>query len=265
MKKYFIVADVHGFYDELIAALNKNDFDYNNPDHIFVSLGDLLDRGSQPFECLDFVMSLPKERRILIMGNHELLLDEMLTRGDALYHDITNGTVKTVQDITGIEYSTDAIISMRHNELWKEYFTNCQFYTEIDNNIFVHGWIPCYTYPKMWKDTYDYNPLWRQCGPREWENATWYNGMYMWANGILEKGKTIWCGHWHTSWGHSTIHHDGVEFLCDEYHSYTKDEMEAKGFYEKLTPFIDDGIVAMDACTAYSGFINCKVIKEGDN
>ena len=66
MKKYFVVADVHGFYDEMIKALNENNFDINNPDHIFISLGDLLDRGRQPRECLDFVNNLPDDRKILI-------------------------------------------------------------------------------------------------------------------------------------------------------------------------------------------------------
>lgn len=45
--KYFIVSDVHSFYDEMMTALNESGFDKTNPDHIFVSLGDLLDRGDQ--------------------------------------------------------------------------------------------------------------------------------------------------------------------------------------------------------------------------
>lgn len=80
MKTYFIVADVHGFYDEMIKALNGARFDVNNPMHIFVSLGDLLDRGSKPLQCLRFVNSLPEDRKILIKGNHEDLMEEMIAR-----------------------------------------------------------------------------------------------------------------------------------------------------------------------------------------
>ena len=29
-----------------------------------------------------------------------------------------------------------------------------------------------------------------------------------------------------------------------------------------FSPFIDDGIIALDACTAYSGFVNCVVIDD---
>ena len=45
MKKLFVVSDVHSFYNHLIKALNEKGFDKNNPDHWFVSCGDLLDRG----------------------------------------------------------------------------------------------------------------------------------------------------------------------------------------------------------------------------
>ena len=80
MKTFFIVADVHSFYDEMIAALNEQGFDKNDPDHIFVCLGDLLDRGEKPLECLAFVNSLPAKRKLLIRGNHEDLLEDCIYR-----------------------------------------------------------------------------------------------------------------------------------------------------------------------------------------
>ena len=79
---YYIVADVHGFFDILKEALDNAGFDKNNPGHIFVSLGDLLDRGKQPRECLQFVNSL--ERKILIRGNHEDLMEEMIAEGTVI-------------------------------------------------------------------------------------------------------------------------------------------------------------------------------------
>ena len=57
--KYFIFSDVHGFYDELMLALNNAGFDKDNPEHIIISLGDLLDRGPKPLQCLQFVNSIP--------------------------------------------------------------------------------------------------------------------------------------------------------------------------------------------------------------
>ena len=74
--KYFITADVHGYFSILESALNSAGFDRNNSEHFFVSLGDLLDRGPEPRECLQFVNSL--DRKILIRGNHEDLMEEIV-------------------------------------------------------------------------------------------------------------------------------------------------------------------------------------------
>ena len=245
MKKYFIVADVHGFYDEMMEALNKKGFDINNPDHIFVSLGDLLDRGEQPFECLDFVLSLPEDRKILIVGNHELLMKEMISRGVPLMHDIHNGTYRTAEILSGGDYDDTVMGGMKNCQVWKDYLAQCQFYYELGDNIFVHDWIPCHSYSNSWMDYHDYNPLWRNSSARDWKEATWYNGMKVWSDGVKEPGKTIWCGHWHTSWGHSIINKECSEFGEDAI----------------FTPFKAEGICAMDACTVHSHFVNCEVIE----
>jgi hypothetical protein len=38
--KYFVIADPHGFYDEMIKALDEAGFDKDNEDHWLVSCGD---------------------------------------------------------------------------------------------------------------------------------------------------------------------------------------------------------------------------------
>ena len=45
MKQFYILSDVHGFHDEMRLALDNAGFDISNENHVFVSLGDLLDRG----------------------------------------------------------------------------------------------------------------------------------------------------------------------------------------------------------------------------
>ena len=248
MKQYFIVADVHSYYDEMMKALNAKGWDQNNPDHIFVSLGDAFDRGPQSREMMDFLMSLPEDRRIFIMGNHEILMDMMIHRGGALYHDISNGTLQTAQDLTGYDYDEDACAAMLKDQDWKDYFNECQFYAEVGDNIFVHGWIPCGESAKYGNaNFYYYMPYWRKESARTWVEATWVNGMRAWQQGVREYGKTIWCGHWHTSWGHAYLHKYGVEWPED-------------GGKAHFSPFKDEGIVAMDACTAFSHKVNCEVI-----
>ncbi|MBO4708567.1 MAG: hypothetical protein J5727_02165, partial [Kiritimatiellae bacterium] len=50
-------------------------------------------------------------------------------------------------------------------------------------------------------------------GAGEWKNARWYNGMD--AVRTCREKKTILCGHWHTSYGHSKFERKGSEFGAD--------------------------------------------------
>ena len=86
MKKYFIVSDIHSFYDELATGLTLSGFEYNNPDHILVVCGDVFDRGEQTLEVYDFLSSLPKKRCILIKGNHESLYLKLLNKKYPDFH-----------------------------------------------------------------------------------------------------------------------------------------------------------------------------------
>ena len=83
-----------------MTALNNKNFDINNKDHIIVVLGDLLDRGPKSIECLQFVNNLPLDRKILIRGNHEDLLETCMKNGYFRWHDYSNGTVNTVEQIS---------------------------------------------------------------------------------------------------------------------------------------------------------------------
>ena len=95
-KKFFVIADVHSFYDEMQVALNTAKFDIDNPDHVLISCGDALDRGPKSMEVLEFLMSVPKERRIFIRGNHEDLLEDCIKRRGFVLQDLSNGTLKTI-------------------------------------------------------------------------------------------------------------------------------------------------------------------------
>ena len=77
--KYFVSADIHGFYNEWISALNENGFDVNNPDHKIIVCGDLFDRGTQAKKLQAFVIELLiKGKIILVKGNHEDLVVELI-------------------------------------------------------------------------------------------------------------------------------------------------------------------------------------------
>ena len=120
-------------------------------------------------------------------------------------------------------------------------------YFETEHYICVHGWIPCTPISlSSTEKAYVSIPDWRNAGKELWEKARWINGMEAAHSGIVEPGKTILCGHWHCSFGHANYEHDGSEFEYDA----------------NFTPYRANGIIALDACTALSGKVNCVVIED---
>lgn len=259
--KYFIVSDVHSYYRILREALKEKGFDENNPDHTLVVLGDLLDRGPSPIECLNFVNFLP--RKILIRGNHEDLLENCLIRGECREHDYKNGTVNTILDLADayhqnyetINTHADVFKWAKKNKSWLQYKKSLIDYAEIGDHIFVYGWIPCISSDKNIYHTrgvsFTFDENWRQ---DDWCAARWMNGMDAWQQGIRVEGKTIYCGHWHTSWGHHYIDKTSEEWP-NKYS--TNPEHRVADF----SSFIHEGIVAVDACTAVSHAINCFILE----
>lgn len=267
MKKLFIFGDVHSFYNELKTALDEAGFDKENKDHCLISLGDLLDRGPDAIKVLNLVNSLPNNRKVCIIGNHELLMLDMISRGHPDGLDERNGTLGTLEQLTNFyagHYEV-AIMDLQSLPIWTKYRASLQWYFELDNYIFVHGWIP-YIYrdglglpikPEYLND-------WRNCSAHKWSDATWQNGMEAWANGIVEPNKKIFAGHWHTSYAWSNFENYGVEFVkpIETYHYSEKYGREypfaCYDIYEK------DDCCFLDGCVVVSHKVNVKVIEITD-
>ena len=254
MPKLFVVSDVHGYYDELMDALHKAGFDKENPDHWLIGCGDFFDRGRQPLEVMNYFMSLP--RKVLIRGNHEDLFKECIDRGYWMMHDTSNGTYYTIGDLGGAGLERDfgdcCIIAYSRTH---SFFNAMVNYFETKNYIFVHGWIPVTNkdgLPKHYRRNrhFGFNPDWRHAHATDWEQARWLNGIDMARDGFVEPGKTIVCGHWHCSYGH----------MLD---SLKTDDWISE-FHEDAiwTPYYNDGIIAIDKCTAHTGEVNVLVIED---
>jgi len=85
--------------------------------------------------------------------------------------------------------------------------------------------------------------------------------MNLWNQGVRVPDKTVWCGHWNSSWGHAHLHNDGVEWLprIETYH--IDPETGRTEPHTNNNPFEDNGICAMDACTYMTHRVNCKTIE----
>ena len=120
--KYFIVSDIHSFCTELKEGLKKAGFSKTNKDHILVVLGDLFDRGYETTEVYEFIKSIPKKRRILVQGNHELLYFELLKKDYPQSHDFSNCTVDTFCHIAAEVFAQDEATVGYLNWCYSGYF-----------------------------------------------------------------------------------------------------------------------------------------------
>lgn len=265
--KYYVVSDVHGFFDEMKAALEEKGFFSDDVPHKLIVCGDMMDRGGQAVEMQEFMMDLlHKDELIFVRGNHEDLMIDMSSTfiersweilSGYSYH-VSNGTFDTAMQLAKMdrmdiyEDANKFVYRVQNSDFMKKLIPASVDYFETKHHIFVHGWIPCETDempPHYRRDRhYKYNPEWRVANAREWGDARWFNGMELAKiHNIIEKNKTIVCGHWHASYGHSMF-----GGRCDT-------EFGENAIF---TPYMSDGILAIDACTAHSGFVNCVVIED---
>ncbi len=247
--RYYVTADVHGYYSILRQALVASGFWGDEEPHKLIILGDLFDRGTEACQMQDFVLELmEKDQVILIKGNHEDLFEALVTEdhGQPLSHHVHNGTYDTALQLTGYDSAMagirrfDFADAAERTPYYKTIIPSMLDYYETARYVFVHGWIPCI----YERGQYSFISDWRNADANEWSNARWTNGMDA-AQTCLEE-KTILCGHWHASYGHAKYEQKGSEFGPDA----------------DFSPFHGSGIIALDACTAYSGKINVIVLED---
>ena len=96
--KYYITADVHGFYTKFHKALDEAGYFNDSASHKLIILGDIFDRGQEAVEMQEFILQLMgQDAVILIRGNHEDLFEEMVRVDEGLpvRHHVSNGTYGT--------------------------------------------------------------------------------------------------------------------------------------------------------------------------
>ena len=234
----FAVSDVHGHYTELIAALEQAGFDRDCEEHIFVSCGDLFDRGRENGQVYAFVKSLP--RKVLIRGNHEDFLGDILERGSILDMDVGNGTDVTVEQLLG-ESVPDAWGNLDREACAAEireltaFLDSMVHYYEAGEYIFTHGWLPTVfeeRYPRV-------DPDWKNASASDWRWAHQSEWQQYYGAGAVLVGRTIVCGH------------------RPAYMGYYFDPARANDCNEI---FFGQGMIALDAHTVRSGRVNVLAV-----
>jgi hypothetical protein len=287
-KKYFVTSDIHSFYDEFRSALKEAGYKKRNKDHILIICGDLLDRGPKSIQTIEFLKSIPKSRRILIRGNHELLFKELLEKKFPESHDFTNGTVKTFCQLADMDdrilrnsnYISDILLCkgeldydeklVYKNKLdyWKEvvkkvkelklveWFNSEDWfdYYELDNYIFVHSFIPL-KIKEEYKGLLVHGfPLGHKCYEydSDWRNSfDWYDAMWGCPYNKFKDGLF------------DEEIKKGKVLVCGHWHT--------SDFYAKVNNdytkydcpiYYSDNLIALDACTASTYRVNVLVIEK---
>lgn len=247
MAKFFVISDIHSFFDEMKKALDEAGFDPNNKDHWLIVCGDALDRGPKSQEVIDYLIGL--NQCILIKGNHDQLIMDLLDRKFPYNADYSNGTFRSVIDLApDAENFYDAC--MVAYEKVKPFVDRMVNYFETENFVFCHSWIPVscdddlphyYRRNRKFSNKVD----WRTAHQSEWDRSMWVNPLEMAMNGFgIEK--PIVAGHWHSSAGWSM--QNGIS-------EFGKDAIFEPFYYE-------DKLIMIDACTAHSHKCNVLVIED---
>ena len=232
MPKFYVLSDVHGFYNEMREALDKAGFDPNDENSWLISCGDWFDRGNQPLEVMRYLMSLP--RVILIKGNHSQLFKDCCERGFPYMNDYFNGTYNTICEFGGEKYgrSFDECCVIAE-QVAKQILDKEINYFETEHYVFCHSWVPV--------NCAD----WRMAHQRDWDDAMWVNPLEMAMDGFCIE-KTIVSGHWHCSAGWA------LEKGLPEF-----------GDGACFNPYCyKDKLIMIDAATAISHKVNILVIED---
>ena len=232
----FVLSDVHGHYAEMIAALEAAGYDPNDPNHLLISLGDNFDRGPKNTKVLEYLESI--ERKILIRGNHEDMLEDVLknhrielihelnSTGDTVYEFFGRGSIGRDGSVHPDRFVEDRL---------HKFLGSMKDYFETPKYVFVHGWIPVFDREGLARDE------WRLSGQRVWRSARFTEWMSAYRKELLLSGKTIVCGHRSTAYG------------C---------QFDNSRGGSDFSPFYGNGMIAIDACTVKSRRVNVLVLED---
>ncbi|MGN0813786.1 MAG: metallophosphoesterase family protein [Candidatus Coproplasma sp.] len=202
--KYFVFSDVHGDCNALMKAVKEYGYQPENSNHTLVSCGDNFgraDTGEGSKGIFDYLTSpIHKNPPVCLMGNHELILKDILFKRFLSVTDIANGEHKTVYSFLGMKPEEQELTAYDIDYVSRSNLMNWllsrPYYFETDNYIFLHGFLPF-----DWESTQFITDNFDKVSEELWKNACWSQTPAMidafstfYPDGI---DKRIVFGHWH--------------------------------------------------------------------
>lgn len=123
----FVIGDIHGQFSKLKEVLSLCSFDYDKD--LLISLGDLVDRGPEPINC---ILELLKIKNLIpIRGNHDEIFMAYIVQG-VDYFGGHHGVKETHEDWKKTDNETKRkVLNFLRNQV--------DFYVDEKNRLFVHG------------------------------------------------------------------------------------------------------------------------------
>lgn len=113
MPRTFVIGDIHGCYDELIALTQKINL---TTEDIIISVGDIVDRGNKSKEVYEYFKYRPNA--IILIGNHE--------------RKHLNGVLSYAQEIVKVQFAQDY-------QPFLDWLRTLGYYYETEEAIIVHA------------------------------------------------------------------------------------------------------------------------------
>ena len=207
-KKYFVVSDIHSCFTPFVRSLSNSGFRLSDKEHVLVLLGDLFDRGQEPVELYRFLQGLPKERRILVKGNHEDAFLRICREEEASESDSRNGTLETLGLLAGGEKNDvglfwvryvkrqlvkNGVLSFFESDDWKDF-------VQIGKYLLLHAFFPIEAFDSEGNIIHDFD--WRHPDSGivpSWEQARWMDPLRLFQSQEFDeerrKGTILVSGH----------------------------------------------------------------------
>ena len=145
--KYYVVSDIHSYYSYLRKALEDAGFFDETEPCMLIVCGDLLDRGLESKELIEFMVQLLEEGRLIyILGNHEELfvqcLHEIAWGDDVESHFYLNKTwdsllqISEMNEMDAYKYPDELLRRVMQSVFYKKLLPACVDYFETSNYIF---------------------------------------------------------------------------------------------------------------------------------